>query len=111
MFLAQTTDDFTADARISHAWRFGRIALTAQVEVGGAMLHQTFATSGLAPPRMIGAALFGGGASFTVALGHGWVASLATELDTFVMRRDDGMTRRWDSTLSLGGVLAVGMAL
>ncbi len=108
-FLSTATDDFTADARIAHAWTLASITLTAQVETGGAMLHQSFATTGIAPARTIGAGFFGGGGSVAVALGHGASASLAAEVDTFVLRRDDSMATRWDSTLSFGAVLGIGV--
>jgi hypothetical protein len=110
-FVSAATDDFTGDARVSHAWHAGRLALTAQVEAGAAVLHQQFETSGMAPGRTIAAASFGGGGSLALALGHGASASLATEVDTFVMRRDVGMTSRWEPTLALVAVLAVGFAL
>jgi hypothetical protein len=82
-FLSTATDDITADARI--------------------------ATTGIAPARTIGAGCFGGGGSIAVALGHGASASLAAEVDTFVLRRDDSMATRWDSTLSFGAVLGIGV--
>jgi hypothetical protein len=108
-FLSTATDDITADARIAHAWTIAAVTLTAQVETGGAMLHQSFATTGIAPARTIGAGCFGGGGSIAVALGHGASASLAAEVDTFVLRRDDSMATRWDSTLSFGAVLGIGV--
>lgn len=109
-FLATSTDELTADARIAHAWLLGRISLTAQVQLGAAMLHQRFATAGDAPSRTTAGALFGAGGSVGVALGGGTSLSLATELSTFVLRRGDEMSSRWDSTLSLGAVLSVGVS-
>lgn len=106
-FLSTATDDVAADTRVAHAWRVGGVSITAQVEAGAAMLHQSFATMGVAPARTVGAAYFGGGGSVAVALGHGAAAGLATELDSFVLRRDTGMA----STLSVGAVLALGVSL
>jgi hypothetical protein len=110
-FVTQATDDLTADARIAHAWHIARVALTAQIEVGGAVLHQRFATTGIAPSRTAGAALFGGGGSVSVPIGFGASASVGTEVDTFVMRRDDGMTSRWEPTLSISAMFALAMTL
>ncbi len=110
-FLTTATDDVTADARIAHTWAFSSIALALQIEAGGAMLHQQFATTGVAPSRTTGAALFGGGASIAVKLGWRATASLATELDTFVLRRDNGMSTRWDSTLGVSAIAGLGVTL
>ena len=110
-FVTQATDDLTADARIAHAWQLARLSVTAQIEVGGAVLHQRFATAGIAPARTAGAALFGGGGSVSMPIGFGASASLATEVDTFVLRRDDGMTSRWQPTLSISAMIALGMTL
>jgi hypothetical protein len=108
-FLDSATDDVTADARVAHAWNVAGVTLTAQVQSGVAVLHQSFATTGIAPARTIGAAFFGGGGSVALALGHGAAASLAAEVDSFVMRRDDGMATHWDSTLGVGAVLGIGV--
>src|SRR5262249_39492591 len=54
-FVGTTTDDFTADARVAHAWHVSRVAFTVQAEAGGAVLHQHFTTTGVAPARTIGA--------------------------------------------------------
>ena len=110
-FVAADTDEVTADARVAHAWRISRITLAAQVQGGAAMLHQQFATAGVAPPRTTAAGFFGTGGSIAVRLGHGASASLATEVDAFVLRRADAMTTRWDTTLGIGAVVALGMQL
>ena len=108
-FLSTATDALTADARIGHAWRFGRVSLATQVQLGAAILHQQFATEGVAPGRTIAGALFGAGGSVGVALGRGASLNLATELNSFVLRRGDAMDAHWDSTLSLGAVVSVGV--
>jgi len=113
-FVTSATDDVAADVRLAHAWRFGRLALVAQVQLGGAILHQQFTTSGIAPPRTSGAGFFGAGGTLGVALGGGVSASIATEVNSFVLQRDrdpDAMTTRWQSTLNITGVLAIGVEL
>jgi hypothetical protein len=110
-FVATATDDLTADARVAHAWHVGPLALTVQAEVGAAVLRQSFTTTGMAPPRTIGAGLFGAGASVAVPLGHGASASLATELDTFVMRRDDAMSSSITPTLGISAMAGIGWSL
>ena len=110
-FVETATDDLAADARVAHAWHLARVSLTAQVEAGGALLHQRFMTSGVAPARTVGAASFGGGGSIGLALGHGASASLGGEVDTFVMKRDDGMTSPWEPTLSVSAMFALGVVL
>jgi len=71
-------------------------------------VHQQFATTGIAPARTIGVALFGAGTAIGLALGHGATASIATEVDTFVMRRDQGMTSAWSPLLGVTVMAGVG---
>jgi hypothetical protein len=110
-FVAAATDDFSADARLSHAWQLGGIGLVAQAEAGAAVLHQAFTTEGVAPARTTVAPYFGGGGSVALALGRGASASVTGEVDTFVLRRDAQMSSRWEPTLSLSAVVALGLAL
>jgi hypothetical protein len=110
-FVDTATDDVAADARISHAWHAGPLALTAQVEAGGALLHQSFTTAGIAPARLSAAAYFGGGGSVALALSRGLSASVGTELDTFVLRRDAQMSSRWEPTLGGSAMVALALAL
>jgi hypothetical protein len=110
-FVATDTDDIALDVRAAHAWYLGPVALTAQVQAGGAVLHQQFTTTGIAPARTSGAGFFGAGARLGVALGSRATASVATEVNSVVVRRDDEMTPRWQSTLNLGAVVALGVEL
>ena len=109
--MTTATDDVTADARVGHTWRLGWLALGAQVEIGGGVLHQNFATTGMAPPRMVATALFGGGGSAAVALGRGAWANITGEVDTFVFRHDDGMTAAWSPTLAVSALVGMGWML
>lgn len=102
-FVATDTDDFAADARVAHAWHLARFTATAQVEAGGAVLHQHFTTAGMAPPRTVAAASFGGGGSLALDVARGVSASLAGEVDTFVMRNENRMT--------LGAMFALAVTL
>jgi Caspase domain len=110
-FVASTTDDFTAEAAVGHAWKVFGVELGLQVQTGVAMLHQEFTTTGMAPPRTSTAPLFGGGASIAVPLGRGFRASLDAELDTFVLREADNASASWTPTLGIGSVLAIGWTL
>lgn len=110
-FVESATDDLAADTRVAHAWRTGPLSLQAQAEVGGALLHQSFHTTGDAPARTSTAAYFGVGGSVVFALSRAATASVTTELDTFVLRRDAQMSSRWEPTLSLSAVVALGLAL
>ncbi|MBV8757675.1 MAG: caspase family protein [Deltaproteobacteria bacterium] len=110
-FVESATDDVAADLRVAHGWRVGPIQLQAQAEAGGALLHQQFHTTGDAPARTSAAAYFGGGGSVVFALSRAATASVTTELDTFVLRRDAQMSSRWEPTLSLSAVVALGLAL
>jgi hypothetical protein len=107
-FVSAASDDLTADARVAHAWHVGPVALALGAEVGTALVHQQFATTGIAPQRTVAAGLFGAGGSVGVALAHGASASLAAEVDTFVMRKDDGMTSAWSPTLGVGVMVGLG---
>lgn len=106
-FVESATNDMALDAKVSHGWRLGPVVATLQVEAGGAVLHQSFSTMGIAPPRTTMAGYFGGGASLGVRLGYGVTATLAGEVDTFVLKRDDGMA----PTLGFGAVLGLGVGL
>ena len=110
-FVSSATDDFAFEAAVGHAWKLFGLELGVQVQGGAAVLHQSFTTTGMAPPRTSTAPLFGGGASIAVPLGHGLRASLDAEVDTFVLRQGDGMTASWTPTLGIGSVLAIGWVL
>ncbi|MEP6861353.1 MAG: caspase family protein [Deltaproteobacteria bacterium] len=110
-FVATATDDVVADVRLSHAWHAAAWTFAVQVEAGGAVLHQHFTTEGNAPARTSAGALFGGGGSVELALAHDFYASLAGEVDSYILHQDDMPTTRWAPVLALGGVLAVGMHL
>jgi hypothetical protein len=105
--LTVTTDHVTADARVGHSWQLGAIALGAHVQLGGAVLHQHFDTMGLAPARTTAAAFFGAGGSLDVAVATHTRASLSTEVDSFVLQKQDGMR----SQLSVAAILGVGVSL
>ncbi len=109
-FLTAATDDVMADARVAHGWHVGRLTATLQVQAGAAALHQQFATEGVAPSRTTGAVFFGAGAKLGFAVGHGASASLASEVNSFVLQRDGAMsTTHWGSTLGIGAVIAIGV--
>ena len=110
-FVATATDDLVADVRLAHAWHAAAWTFAVQVEAGGAMLHQHFTTEGNAPARTSAGALFGGGGSVELALAHDFYASLAGEVDTYILHRDDMTAASWAPVLAIGGVLAVGMHL
>jgi hypothetical protein len=110
-FLGVETDHGVLDVRVSHAWQLGRMSVAAQAQAGGALLHQQFATDGVAPARTTAAASFGGGTRLAIALGGDIVISAAVELDSFVLQQTDNMMTSWGSRLSLGGVLALGVGL
>ena len=107
-FVATATDNVVADVRLSHAWRVGSFTFGAQVQAGAAMLHQHFMTEGDAPSRTSAGGLFGGGASVELAISHGAYASLAGEVDSFVVQRDP---MGWSPVLTLGAVVGMGIHL
>ncbi len=106
-FLSSTSDGVTLDARISHAWTFGPVALSAQVQLGGAAVHQRFSTMGLAPSRTTGALLFGAGAGFSIALGRNVSANLAAELTSYTLQRDE---IGWDTSLGATAIAGIGVS-
>jgi hypothetical protein len=109
-FVSAATDEFSGDVRVAHAWELGPVTLAAQAQLGGAMLHQSFDTAGTAPPRMTGALAFGGGGQAAIEVMRGVSARVAAEADSYVMRRDDAMATRWETTLALRAVFALGVA-
>ena len=110
-FVATATDDLVGDVRLARAWHASAWTFAVQVQAGGVMLHQHFTTEGNAPARTSAGALFGGGGSVELALAHDFYASLAGEVDSFVLHRDEMTASRWAPVLAIGGVLAVGMHL
>ena len=109
-FVAAATDEIAAELRVSHAWDVGPVTLAAQVQLGGALLRQSFDSSGTAPSRAIGALSFGGGGQAGYAFARGFEARAAAEAGTYVLRRDEDMTTRWGSRLAVRVVLALGVA-
>jgi caspase domain-containing protein len=109
-FVASSSDELAGDVRVAHAWALGPLSFAAQVQAGGAVLHQQFDTTGSAPSRTVGAFAFGGGGQVGVEVARGIEARLAGEASTYVMRRDEAMTTRWGTTLALRAVLAIGVA-
>ncbi len=107
-FVAAATDAFVGDLRVSHAWRLAPVTFSVQVQAGAAVVRQHFATEGVAPSRSSTGGLFGGGASIELAIAHGAYATLAAEVDSFIVQRDP---MGWSPVLTLGGVLGVGMHL
>jgi hypothetical protein len=105
--LTVVTDHVAADARVGHTWPLGRLAVGAQLQVGGALIQQRFETMGLAPPRMSAAAFFGAGATLELAIARRTRATLAGEVNSFVLEKQDGMQSR----LSIAAVLGVGVEL
>lgn len=106
--LTVVTDHVAADARLGHTWPLGGlVAVGAQVQVGGALIHQRFDTMGLAPPRTSAAAFFGAGATLELAVSRRTRATLGGEVNSFVLEKQDGMR----SQLSIAGVLGLGVEL
>ena len=82
-----------------------------QVQAGGALFHQQFSSDGVAPSRTSGGGFFGAGGNISLALGRSTTASLATEVNSFVLQATDQMTTDWRPTLAVAGVLALGVSL
>jgi len=110
-YLEIATDQLALDLRVAHAWRLGRWSLGAQVQAGAALFHQQFSTDGVAPARTSGGGFFGAGGNISLALSRSTSASLATEVNSFVLQGTDQMTTSWQPTLAVAGVLALGVSL
>lgn len=107
-FVAAATDTIVGDVRVSHAWRIAPLTLSLQVQAGAAVMHQHFTTEGAAPSRTSTGGLFGGGASVELAITHAIYASLAAEVESFVVDREH---MGWGPVITLGGVLGAGVHL
>jgi len=106
VFLASTTDALALDVRVAHAWQVGPIAVSAQVQLGGAAVIQRFSTMGVAPSRTTGAVLFGVGVGIALPLSRNLTANLAAELTSVTLERDP-MHR--ETALGIGTMLGIGV--
>jgi hypothetical protein len=109
-FVDEATLHIAADLRVSHAWDVSRFSLGLQAQAGTALLHQSFSAMTAAPSRDVTAITFGGGAFGGTELWRALSTRLAIEANTFVMRRDDLVATRWETTLALRVLVAVAMA-
>jgi hypothetical protein len=109
-FVDQSTLHLATDLRVSHAWDVSRFSLGVQAQAGAAILRQSFSAMTAAPPRDVAAITFGGGAFAGTELWRAVSTRLAVEANTFVMRRDEVVASRWETTLALRVLVAVAVA-
>jgi hypothetical protein len=81
-----------------------------QAQAGAAILRQSFSAMTAAPPRDVAAITFGGGVFGGTELWGAISTRLAVEANTFVMRRDEVVASRWETTLALRALVAIAVA-
>jgi len=57
--MREPADELTLELRLAHAWDLPFVTLDLAAAAGGGVLHQTFVSSGVAPPRLSATALVG----------------------------------------------------
>jgi hypothetical protein len=86
-FLREDADELTLEVRVAHAWDLPLVTVDLAVSAGGGVLHQTFTTMGLAPPRSSATALIGIGVGVARELPRGFVLSLEAAGLTYFYRQ------------------------
>jgi hypothetical protein len=110
--LDTTSDQLGVDLRLSRSWDVGkRLALDLGIAVGGELLHQRFATRGLAPSRSSIAGHVDAGAGLSVPWSRGFVAAeLAAQTHIFSVE-DQGGDRELAARFAVRAMLGLGLWL
>jgi hypothetical protein len=109
--LRATEDEVAAGARLAHAWDLPGVTLDLGVELGAAVIRQTFATRGVAPDRLTAAGRVGVGAAASRDIARGWYASVELGGETYLLEQQEGSGSRADLGLATPfvGVVLVGV--
>jgi hypothetical protein len=110
-FVATTLTELAASATATHVWDVGRFGFAAGLRFGGAMLHESFTTTGNAPSRSEAALTFAVLTGTSVHLTPRLDLALDVELASYVFR-EAGMrgVTHWATPLALGAGLGVAYA-
>ena len=107
--LRATEDEVAAGVRLAHAWDLPWFALDVGVELGAALVRQSFATRGVAPTHVTGAGRLGSSLTASRDLARGWYASVEVGAETYVFEEQDGSGADASASLAtpLVGVMLV----
>ncbi len=95
--IGASTTEVGGELRAVHTWDLPVVSVDLGLSLGGWLLHQSFATTGVAPSRSSGAGTLGLGLGLHVDLGAGFSLLEETALETYVYSQE-----RADGTTSLG---------
>jgi hypothetical protein len=107
--LHANADEYAGDLRVAHAWDIGPATFDVGLSVGVSWLRQTFATSGIAPPRNTVSPRTSVGAATTFAAGAGFYAVGEIAAETYLFRLQDSATGAVSLTPSLACRARVGV--
>ncbi|APR78998.1 Serine/threonine protein kinase [Minicystis rosea] len=91
-FLSASTDELDLSVRVAHAWDLPIVSLDLGVSAGAALLHESFTTRGLAPPRTSFAGHVGAGLGVSVDLPIGFYLLGEVAAETYFFRQQDSDT-------------------
>jgi uncharacterized caspase-like protein len=107
-FVSTTLTEATAGLSAAHVWDLGPLAFSFGGRLSASVLHEKFATTGLAPSRSQAAASFAlaGGAALRIAPGIDLTLDL--DLASYLFRRQQASGDiRWATPLAFGGGLGL----
>jgi hypothetical protein len=108
-FITATADEWAAVLDGSHVWDLRAVSLHAGLAAGPAFLHQSFTTTGQAPPRWSTAALVEGTAGLEIPIRDRWLLDLTLAGAVHVFReRDTRDAAHWSTPVTVGARLGVG---
>ena len=87
--LRATEDEADAGVRFSHAWDLPWLTVDLGVELGGALIQQSFETRGVAPDNLTAAGRIGAGLGARRDLARGWYASLELGGESYLFKAEE----------------------
>jgi hypothetical protein len=109
--LRATEHELAAGARLAHAWDMPWLTMDLGLELGWAVLRQTYATAGEAPDNLTAAGRIGVGLAASREIGGAWYATveLAGEVYLFEGEKRTGTERETALETPFVGALLVGI--
>jgi hypothetical protein len=90
--LQATVDQYDVELSATHVWDLRAVSLEAGVTIGGALLHQSFSTTGQAPPRTTAALQLSPAVAVTRELGSRTYIFLNVSGATYLYKSEDTST-------------------
>jgi hypothetical protein len=107
--LIATLDQYDLELSATHVWDFRALSLEVGLTVGGAVFHQSFQTTGLAPPRITGALQISPTVAISRDLGARAYIFLSASGATYLFRSEDSASGRSTFGPSFAVLVALGL--